>query len=233
MKRGDFSAISQAIYNPASSRRDPATNQIVRDPFAGNIIPTSQFDSAAVKAMAYIPDPTQNVVLNNLPTSTGTNLHKYRNVNRVDWIIGQKDTMSGSYMFDHTNQIGVDAYNKISQAASPLLSGFGFRFFTQVLNIHEQHTVTPTFFVSNRFVYRPRYIERVNPAVDPAKQWATTLGIKNFAGARLPAELGGDLGFPSYAFTGYTARPWRSSLSGEADQGSILDLDLTYVKGSH
>src|SRR6266404_544307 len=236
MKRGDFSAISQAIYNPTSSRRDPATNQIVRDPFAGNIIPTSQFDSAAVKAMAYIPDPTQNVVLNNLPTSTGTNLHKYRNVNRVDWIIGQKDTVNASYMFDHTlNQnLGVDAYNKISQAASPLLSGFGFRFFTQVLNIHEQHTVTPTFFVSNRFVYRPRYIERVNPAVDPAKQWATTLGIKNFAGARLPAALGGDLGFPSYSFTGYTALgPGALLFQEKPIKEASWDLDLTYVKGKH
>src|SRR5581483_3616013 len=176
MKSGNFSQVPRQIFNPASSRRDPQTGQIVRDPFPGNIIPSSMFDPAAVKAMAYIPDPSIAALSNNLPSSTGTKLSKYRGVNRVDWLISDKDRFSGVYMFDHTlnENLGVDAYNKISPAASPTLSGFGFRYFTQVYNFHETHTFSPTLFMSNRFVYRPRYIERVNPAVDPSKQWATT-----------------------------------------------------------
>lgn len=235
MKQGNFSQLSRQLYNPLSSRPGP-TGQIVRDPFVGNVIPNNLFDSAAVKAFEYMPNPTDAALAGNLPTSTGTKLTKYRSVNRVDWLISDKDRLSGSYMFDHTlNQnLGVSAYNAIAQAASPTLAGFGFKFFTQVYNISEQHTFTPSLFMSNRFVHRPRFIERVNPAVDPAKQWGSTLGIKNFAGSRLPQSFGGDLGFPSYSFTGYTGLGPGALLFQERPIKEVSwDIDLTYVKGKH
>ncbi len=236
MKRGDFSAVPRQLYNPLTTRRDPATNQVIRDPFVGNIIPSSLFDPAAVKAMAYLPDPAATDILNNLPTSTGTKLTKYRAVNRIDWVISDKDRFSGSYMFDHTlnENLGVGAYNAIDPAASPTLSGFGFKFFTQVWNLHEMHTFSPRLFMSNRFVHRPRYIERVNPAVNPEKMYATNLGIKNFAGARLPESFGGDLGFPSYSFTGYTGLGPGALLFQERPIKEVSwDIDLTYVTGKH
>ena len=235
MKQGDFSQLSRQLYNPFSSRVGP-TGQIVRDPFPGNIVPGNLFDPAAVKALTYMPNPTEAALTGNLPTSTGTKLTKYRSANRVDWYISDKDRVSGSYMFDHTlnENLGVSAYNAIDQAASPTLAGFGFKFFTQVYNISEQHTFSPTLFMSNRFVHRPRYIERVNPAVDPSKQWATTLGIKNFAGARLPQSFGGDLGFPSYSFTGYTGLGPGALLFQERPIKEVSwDIDLTYVRGKH
>lgn len=234
MKQGDFSALPRQLYNPFTSRREGTV--LVRDPFPGNVIPSGLFDPAAVKALTFVPGPTNAGLNNNLPSSTGTRLTKYRSVNRVDWNFGANDRLAASYMFDHTfnENLGVDAYNAINQAGSPTLAGFGFRFFTQVWNISEHHTFSPNLFMTNRFVYRPRYIERVNPAVDPAKQWGATLGIKNFAGARLPASEGGDLGFPSYSFTGYTGLGPGSLLFQERPikQGS-WDLDLTYVKNRH
>jgi hypothetical protein len=236
MKRGDFSAVPRQLYNPLTTRRDPVTNQVIRDPFPGNIIPTNLFDPTAVLASAYLPDPSTPGILNNLPASTGTKLTKYRSVNRVDWIIGDKDRFSASYMFDHTlnRNLGVNAYNQIDPAASPTLSGFGFKFFTQVWNLHELHSFSPTFFMSNRFVHRPRFIERVNPAVDPSKQYATNLGIKNFAGARLPESFGGDLGFPTFNFTGYTGLGPGSLLFQERPIKEVSwDIDLTYVTGKH
>ena len=139
-------------------------------------------------------------------------------------------------MFDHTlnENLGVPVYNQISPAASPTLSGFGFRFFTQSYNFNEVHTFSPSFFMTNRVVIRPRYIERVNPAVDPAKHWGQTLGINNFAGARLPESLGGDLGFPSYSFSGYTGLGPGALLFQEKPIKEIsYDLDLNYIHGKH
>ncbi|MEX2261410.1 MAG: carboxypeptidase regulatory-like domain-containing protein [Bryobacteraceae bacterium] len=235
MKRGDFSQLPQQIFNPATSRRD-ASGQLIRDPFPNNQIPASMFDPVAINALGFIPDPTSAALAGNLPTSTGTKLSKYRGVNRVDWNIDSNDRFSAVYMFDKTlNQnLGVDAYNNIDPAASPTLSGFGFRFLTQVWNFSEQHAFSPTLFMTNRFVYRPRYIERVNPAVDPSKRYATTLGIRNFAGARLPEALGGDLGFPSFNFTGYTGLGPGALLFQEKPIKEVsYDLDLTYVRGKH
>ena len=235
MKRGDFSQVPRQIFDPATSRRDPS-GQLIRDPFPNNMIPTSAFDPVTVKALAYMPDPTSAALTGNLPVSTGTKLTKYRGVNRVDWNIGSNDRFSAVYMFDKTlnENLGVDAYNRIDQAASPTLSGFGFKFLTQVWNFTEHHTFSPTFFMTNRFVHRPRFIERVNPAVNPEKQYATTLGIKNFAGQRLPESFGGDLGFPTFNFTGYTGLGPGALLFQERPIKEIsYDLDLTYVRGAH
>ncbi|MBM3775815.1 MAG: TonB-dependent receptor, partial [Acidobacteria bacterium] len=236
MKTGNFSALPRQLYDPATTRRNPVTNAVVRDPFPGNIIPSTSFDSSAVRALAFMPNPTLPSLAGNLPVSTGTKLTKYRNVNRVDWNISDKDRLTGSYMFDRTlnENLGVSAYNAINRAASPTLSGFGFKFLTQVWNITEQHTFSPKLFMSNRFVHRPRFIERVNPAVNPSKRYATNLGIRNFAGARLPEAMGGDLGFPTFNFTGYTGLGPGALLFQERPiKETSWDIDLTYVTGKH
>jgi Carboxypeptidase regulatory-like domain len=236
-RNGDFSQLPQKIYNPATTTTDPVTGKVTRIPFAGNVIPTTMFDPSAVKALAYIPQPSiPGVLTNNLPSSTGTNLTKYRGVNRIDWNIGSKDQFYFDYIFDHTlnTNLGVPAYNMLSPAASPTLAGFGFQFFTQSYNFSEFHTFSPSFFMSNRFLYRPRDIERVNPAVDPAAMWASKLGINNYAGERLPASLGGDLGFPSYNFSGYTSLgPGFLLFQEKPIKEYSYDLDLTYVHGAH
>ena len=235
-RNGDFSALSTPIYNPFSSRVDPVTGATVRDPFPGNKIDPALFDSAAVKALQYIPNPANGNLTNNLNSSTGTNLTKYRSVNRVDWNARDSDHFFGTWMIDHTlnENLGVPAYNAITPAASPTLSGFGFRYQTQSYTFSEIHNFSPSFFMTNRFAYRPRFIERVNPAVDPAAAWAEKLGIKNYAGALLPPSFGGDLGFPTYNFTGYTGLGPGSLLFQENPIKELsYDLDLTYVHGRH
>src|SRR5882724_9354303 len=65
MKQGNFSQSPRQLYNPFTSRAGP-NGGIVRDPFAGNIIPGNLFDPAAVKALAYIPNPTDSTLTGNL-----------------------------------------------------------------------------------------------------------------------------------------------------------------------
>jgi len=232
-KQGDFSALSTPIYNPATSTVG-ANGQITRQPFPGNIIPASDFDQSALKALAYIPDPTVPGLVNNLPTSTGTNLTKYRSVDRVDWNINDNNHFFGEWMLDQTlnTNLGVPAYNALATAASPTLSGFGFKFKTQAYAFNEVHNFTPNFFVSERFAWRPRFISRITPAVDPSAQWAQKLGIQNYAGELLPQSYGGDLGFPSYSFSGYTGLGPGSLLFNETPIKEISDdIDFTYVHG--
>ncbi len=61
-RRGDFgqSVVGgrvRTIYDPFSSTIDSATGRVVRTPFAGNVIPSTMFDPAAVKMLAAIPLP--------------------------------------------------------------------------------------------------------------------------------------------------------------------------------
>ncbi len=66
-KEGDFSNFVDSlgapvvIYDPLSTRYDPASKSYVRTPFAGNKIPSGRINAIAAKIMTYIPDPNIDV----------------------------------------------------------------------------------------------------------------------------------------------------------------------------
>lgn len=249
-KNGDFSQLLSAkgitIYDPATTcgtngnapcAMDANGKAIItRQPFPGNIIPLNRFDPVAVNALKYLPNPTVPGLVDNLPSTSGANATHWNNATRFDYNVSDKDRMSFVWLLAwHQNLIrGVPEYNKIDPGSSPALQGFGFRYKTQSYNIYDVHTFSPNFFMSNRFVYRPRYISRVNPAVNPSKHYAETIGIKNYPGALMPQQYGGDLGFPSFNFSGYTQLGPGFLLFQEAPiREASWNTDLTYVKGKH
>jgi hypothetical protein len=234
MKQGNFAGLAP-LFDPATTTCTGAV--CTRTPFLNNQIPLSRFDPVAINLLKDFPSPSQPGNSNNLLTNTGFSNHRYRQVTKFDWNIGQNDTFTGVWMLDRVTNtfLGVDAYNKIDVALAPTLtSGFGFQYQTQVFNLSENHIFSPTLFVSNRIVWRPRFISRLNPAVNPSKKYAETLGIKNYAGERMPPELGGDLGFPSFNFSGYTGIGPGFLLFQEAP---IHEFDyngtVSLVRGSH
>ena len=57
-RNGNFSAWPQQIYDPATTRANPANPaQFIRDPFPGNIIPANRIDATAKKILEYLPLP--------------------------------------------------------------------------------------------------------------------------------------------------------------------------------
>jgi len=231
-KAGDFSALGHPIYDPATTRVDPSTGLLVRDPFAGNMIPSSRFDAVAAKALSFIPTPALPGLSGNDPARAGSQVKLWRGVERIDWNISDKDRLSGVWMFTHdTNPfLGWTGYQPV--ASPPVAGGFGFQYFTQSYDYHWIHSFSPRFFMSNRIVDRPRYITRLNPGVDPAGKWAEQLGVKNYAGALLPQSYGGDLGFPTFNFSGYTQLgPGFLLFQERPIRETEWDIDLTYVHG--
>ena len=83
-KAGDFSNYADdagnliKIYDPLSTRFDPATKSYVRTQFPGNKLPADRLNPAGKKVVTYIPDPNVNI-----PYYDGQN---YQNPNA-----GQKD----------------------------------------------------------------------------------------------------------------------------------------------
>lgn len=244
MKRGDFSKLTSAagaptlIFDPKTTRVDPGTGNLVRDPFPGNIIPSARIDAVAANALRYIPDPDRSGLVQNLSGTSGFVNNKFKGVTRIDWTITDKDKLFGVWMFDKTAQtdLGFSAYNAIDPAASPgsASAALGYRYFTQVYNFNHVHIFSPTTFLESRFVYKPRTIRRVQAAINPEKHYAETLGIKNYAGARLPPELGGDLGFPTFNFTGYTQLgPGMLQFVEKPINQYSYHVNLSYLHGKH
>ena len=57
-RNGNFSAWPQQIYDPLTTRPDPANPaRFIRDPFPGNIIPPNRIDPTARKILEYLPLP--------------------------------------------------------------------------------------------------------------------------------------------------------------------------------
>jgi hypothetical protein len=91
MRNGDFSALlgqGITIYDPLSAAISSGTS-VVRQPFAGNIIPAGRINPIAQKILSYYPLPNQ------APDSGGRNNFFYANP-RTD------DFYSVSTRFDHT-----------------------------------------------------------------------------------------------------------------------------------
>jgi hypothetical protein len=53
-RTGDFSSLGGKVYDPLTVAQD-ASGNLVRQPFSGNLVPTSRFDPVGVAAMSYYP----------------------------------------------------------------------------------------------------------------------------------------------------------------------------------
>ncbi len=96
------------IFDPNTTRT--VNGQLVRDPFKGNIIPSSRFDPAAAKIMGLFPKPNTSY-----PTSGGFPQNDYfivtpvaQNIDqgdgRVDYRVTEKDSLFGSMSWSNKNQ---------------------------------------------------------------------------------------------------------------------------------
>ncbi len=66
-KSGDFSAISQVLYNPFTTTA--TAGGFSRTPFPGNLIPSSLFSGVGVKLLTYYPAATNSGLTNNFSAS--------------------------------------------------------------------------------------------------------------------------------------------------------------------
>ncbi len=99
MRRGDFTGQRQ-IFDPGTTRAGTGTQRI-RDPFPGNVIPSSRFDAPAPKIMAFYPQPNRPGLVQNFQVliPRGTNNEKFDT--RIDWRASDKDLVFGRYSWDH------------------------------------------------------------------------------------------------------------------------------------
>jgi hypothetical protein len=98
---GDFSAVSAQLYDPFSTRPDPAhPGQYIRNPFPGNQIPVGRFDPVMLKyANLLLPAPTPglNSAQGNLLVSTPVVQHQNQYSARLDEVLNQTNSMSFRY----------------------------------------------------------------------------------------------------------------------------------------
>jgi hypothetical protein len=120
-RTGDFSQTVNAagsrvtIYDPLTTRTDPVSGALVRDPFPGNIIPANRINPIAANMLKTMPLPTAgktfggNAVLVDGPQNQQTV--------KIDQRWSDKWTTTGMYAHQHTREPGSSYFGEFQTVA--------------------------------------------------------------------------------------------------------------------
>jgi hypothetical protein len=226
MQKGDFSSVPQQIYNPATTRPDPAQPaRYLRDPFPGNIIPQQLVDSVAVKALAVYPQVTQPGA-NNFSGVWKNKIGRKASATKIDYQLNPKDTLTGSWFYDRVNLNNIGLNGFTTPAAIPDPQGSATSYMNQSFIFSETHIFSPALVNSARFAFRPQWWTNVPATFDPNGQWDAKLGIKN---------ISRDLGFPVFAPSGYMTIGNSAGAGFPQDPVNSTEISesVTYSRGKH
>jgi hypothetical protein len=227
-----------AIYDPATSKQ-LADGTWIRDPFPGNIIPTSRFSRVTQTILQNydVPAPPIDSFRRNQPSiDTSTPYFSIDNTSiKVDQVITNKHKLSATYVYNHRIR---RQYGGGPQLPGPIPQApmAGTKLAAQpgtIIRFAEDWTISPT--LINHFAYGyNRFVNSSNSySFLQGQDWATLLGLENV----------GSHAFPRISWTGYGTYALGNGLypsmgglggAGFGVTGSnIMSDDLTWIHGAH
>jgi hypothetical protein len=225
-KNGDFSqtvsaaGVLQRIYDPATTRTNG--NQVVRDPFPGNVIPANRFDTVGANLAGLFPNPTQPA--SNLAGANNFNRNSVNSQDntvltiKVDHLLRATDRISWRLVLNDFPQVITPVYDV--DATDPV--GFRHRSRNTSSQINEIHNFTTRLINDFRFNWGPRDFANLSFGLDEG--WPEKLGLK---GASPRA-------FPRVTVNGLSAM---GPAAQEALQNPLRDTQLvdqmSWFRGSH
>lgn len=111
-RMGDFSRSVNAagqqvvIYDPLTTRVDPATGQLVRDPFPGNVIPPDRLNPVALNILRYYPLPTRDASDGsaNFESTADQTGYAIMGSAKIDHRLSERVSLSGLYITNRTSR---------------------------------------------------------------------------------------------------------------------------------
>ena len=223
LRTGNFSAYPTVIYDPNTGNADGTGRQ----PFAGNVIPTSRLDSIALKLQSYYPLPNSPGTLSNYYAAGGPILSRNYIDAKVDYTLNEKETIWGKYGRMWAISGGQAVFGI---AGGPGLGGAdpGLGDTTiQVGTIGHTHTFSPHLILDGVLGYE-RQGQHVTPD-DFGTNYGLQFGIPNTNG---PDPL--QSGFPDIGISNYTGFGVPNWMPLHRVEESYTQSDnLTYVHGAH
>ncbi len=108
MKRGDFSELIPAgegiVYDPGTTQA--VGTGFTRDPFPGNVIPSSQHSAIAGKVWALVPDPDEAGLFNNIFAQGNQRNDNRNNTIKLDHSLADAHRLSVMYTFGKNTDNG-------------------------------------------------------------------------------------------------------------------------------
>ena len=237
MRSGNFSSIlgkslgtdilgrailQNAIYDPNTART--VNGQVITDPFANNVIPTSRLDPVALKIQALMPMPTLNQQLNNYAQTCSTPDNRKLPSFKIDQNFGTKSKLSFYW-----SEYDYESFGRNDCLPQPVSVETTRSIPTHTYRLAYDYSVTPTLLIHLGAGFVHYYTNAFPISQVNGYNAASSLGL---AGADLP-------GFPAINFG--TATFGGSSVSiGSTNGGAITIADKptavasgTLVSGNH
>jgi len=220
-----------AIYDPATTRM--VNGEVVRDPFPGNIIPTSRITPVAENVITNIgvQDPTFNSMLRNTQAlASGSpyfDLHIFGV--KIDQNIGDKEHISGFYNQSYRNR---NNYSGTPYQPVPGAATSGWQQQTtpgNMVRLSLNSTLTPT--ILNRVAAGYNRFVNDNGAVPGTldANLASKIGLQNLPGTMFPV-----FHFSGTEDQGGTIDQEGVGFADKSNNGSyIYQDDVTWIHGKH
>jgi len=213
---GDFSGAGYTIYDPSTLRPDASGTGFIRDPFPGNVIPSTRISPVAQKALPFYPqpnnssDPQRNYV-SNIPFKRDN----YQINARVDHQLSSQDSIFGRY-----SQSNLVAKNP---GPFPDMGGDDITNLGKNVALNWVHAFAPQLVNEARAGYNRLNFGRVNPR--QGTNFGAQLGISGIPTNSLS-------GFPIFSIAGFTG------LGDTEPYGNIDNIyqwinTTSYIKGKH
>ncbi len=221
MLTGNFSGISQVIYDPATTIGTGST--ATRTPFPGNSIPSSRFSKISGAIIPFINAPTNGLLTNN---------HSFVNTSQVTdhvWAIkldhNFNDKSRLSFFMSRDSQLT----HAVSDFTGPLGTALGDQYQKpHIYRINHDQTFSPTVLLHSTFGYSTTVQQWFVPA---QTGFASKVGFPGLTGDSDVTP------YITFAGTdGYT--PWGMS-QGKVNNGGQnnytpqIDQTLTVIRGKH
>jgi hypothetical protein len=227
MRHGDFSALTAAIYDPATY--DPTTNtrQQFKDPITGklNVIPSNRFDPVAVQLLNLYPTPQNSNLSSNYTYIAPWQQNLTRINTRGDYQVSQKDQLA--VIFNRQENYQPPSFMTLPP---PAFGGDGRAIYILAFGsgITWTRLISPTLVTSTRAGwFGDRFWEGPGPQALAMGNLAGKIGLQ-LPPTDLPAA------YPNFTVTGYSSLGI-SNFSPVWSQGQNRQLgnDTTWTKGAH
>lgn len=235
-RNGDFSALSNKIYDPLTTRVDPATGRTIRDQFPNNIIPATRFDPLTAVLIKAYPAPQSSALINNYISNMSQKQSWNQGDVRVDHQISSNDNFFARWAIQQT---ATTVPNTFPATTLPGISGpislgnedsFAGTSFTPV-----QHAVA-----SYIHIFSPRLLNEARAGFNRFKlnysQEGSSSGsdLGNKFGIKNANSFPQQTGFPIISPSNYAGIGQSRSLPIFRTENTFEYLDnMTYTLGRH
>lgn len=183
MRAGNFAG-DATIYDPATTRSNPAGSGFVRDAFPGNVVPVNRMDPVALKAMEVaLPLPNLPGAVNNYINSGATKSPNDTWNTRVDHSFNQSNRLTARYLYARQFNHNLVAYP--GPGGSGSLGGqLRKDTFQHSVSADDTHVLRPNLLNNAHFGFFRNY----SPAWSPGtgEDWASKIGLKGVGPDKFP-----------------------------------------------